>query len=130
MEALIRLLMVVAVAVGSSVIPAARVTGNATWYDAPSIHDAAAGPGLRKALGSGWRGSVVRVSSGGHSVVVTLSDWCACRSGNRVIDLDDKAFQRLAPLSAGIIVVSITVVGGIDEPVTATAPPTDVEGGN
>ena len=39
----------------------ADLRGYATWYDAPSKQDAAAGPALRKALGRDWRGSWVRV---------------------------------------------------------------------
>ena len=37
----------------------ATISGNATWYRWKA-GQAAAGPGLRKALGKGWRGSVVR----------------------------------------------------------------------
>lgn len=104
----------------------ASISGPATWYDAPSIHDAAAGPRLRKALGRDWRGSLMQVCGKSSCITVILSDWCACGHG-RVIDLDDRAFARLAPLSQGIVRVSIEQVGAIGEPATATAPPTDVE---
>lgn len=103
----------------------ASLRGTATWYDAPSRTDAAAGPALRRALGSGWRGSWVRVSSGGASVAVRLTDWCACgpRNGTpTVIDLDDRAFRVLAPLSRGVIRVAVV-------PIDAVLPATDTEGG-
>jgi hypothetical protein len=72
------------------------IGGRATWYDAPSSHDAAAGPLLREALGSHWRGQWVRVCGNGvdpvwnlhRCVTVQLSDWCLCSKGRRLIDLD------------------------------------------
>lgn len=97
--------------------------GYATWYDAPSKSDAAAGPQLRERLGD-WRGRWVRVTYGGKSIVVQLTDWCACgkRHGtSTLIDLDDKAFRELAPLSRGVLEVSV-------EPVEVALPPTDTEG--
>lgn len=79
------------------------LSGIATWYDAPTSGDAAAGPPLR--VGN-WRGRLVRVTAGGRSVIVRLTDWCACP--HRLIDLDDKAFARLAPLSRGVVRVVVT----------------------
>jgi rare lipoprotein A (peptidoglycan hydrolase) len=97
--------------------------GYATWYDAPSKHDAAAGPLLRERLGD-WRGRWVTVSSGGKNVTVRLTDWCACGSRHgspTLIDLDDQAFRELAPLSRGVIRVTV-------EPVERALPATDTEG--
>jgi rare lipoprotein A (peptidoglycan hydrolase) len=69
---------------------------------------AAAGPALRGYLGRHWRGTLVSVCSG-RCVVVRLSDWCLCTgNGGRLIDLSDDAFAQLAPLSRGVIRVSIT----------------------
>lgn len=98
------------------------IGGWATWYDAPSAQDAAAGPTLREWLGRDWRGQWVRVSLDGRSVTVRLTDWCACgdRHGQAtVIDLDDRAFARLAPLSTGVAVVTVAAL--------PDAPPTDVD---
>jgi len=100
------------------------VGGWATWY---AYHEgqAAAGPALRHLLDGHWRDRTVVVSAGGHSVIVKLTDWCACgkRNGrNTVIDLDSRDFAKLAPLSQGIVIVSVEYGGS-----TPTAPPTDVE---
>ncbi len=100
------------------------IGGLATWYDAPP-GQAAAGPDLRAALGPNWRGQIVTVSHDGRSVSVKLSDFCACgdRGGKpTLIDLDDASFARLAPLSAGVIEVSIEFGGTIALPPTDTAP--------
>jgi expansin (peptidoglycan-binding protein) len=54
---------------------------------------------------------------------VTLTDWCACgsRAGEpTLLDLSDAAFRDLAPLSAGVIEVTIAVEGP-----RMTLPPTD-----
>jgi hypothetical protein len=94
------------------------VGGLATWYDA-APGQAAAGPTLRSLLGD-WRGQRVTVSANGRSVVVVLSDWCACGDRNgkdTLIDLDDEAFAKLAPLSRGVIEVSVEF-GGIPLPPT------------
>ena len=79
------------------------VRGTASWY---RWHpgEAAAGPALRRALGPGWRGMRVTVCAG-RCVVVRLTDWCACR--DRVIDLDVRAFARLAAPSRGLVSVSV-----------------------
>ena len=100
------------------------VGGYATWY---AYHEgqAAAGPALRHLLDGHWRDRTVVVSAGGHSVIVKLTDWCACgkRNGrNTVIDLDSRDFAKLAPLSQGIVIVSVEYGDS-----TPTAPPTDVE---
>lgn len=98
------------------------IGGVATWYDAPSERDAAAGPALRSLLGSHWRGSVVTVCTT-TCITTTLTDWCACGSRHgkaTLLDLDRRAFARLAPLSAGVVTVTVS---------PATLPATDTEGG-
>ena len=92
--------------------------GTASWYATPGL-TAAAGPALRT---PGWRGSLVRVTAGSRSVVVRLTDWCQCHRGTRrerVIDLSDAAFAELAPLSAGLVRVTVTP---FTPPATDTAP--------
>lgn len=87
------------------------VTGGATWYTrAPG--GAAAGPGLRRALGARWRGRVVYVFTGSRCVLwvnctrVRLDDWCAC-GGGRLIDLSRADFAILAPPSVGVLRVRV-----------------------
>ena len=89
-----------------------RVTGTASWYCGhgsacakgyPGGLYAAAGPSLR--VGD-WRGRLVRVAMGGRSVTVRLIDWCACP--RRVIDLYSDAFAGLAPISRGLLKVTVT----------------------
>lgn len=86
--------------------------GVASWYCGngspctrgyPGGLYAAAGPALR--VGD-WRGRVVLVSANGQSVRVRLIDWCACPNG-RVLDLYADAFRRLAPLSQGLVKVTV-----------------------
>ena len=97
--------------IARSVVPKApdAISGRASWYcnaDDPSgplsiCHNAypdgpgfdayaAAGPGLRAALGSGWRNTVVYVC-GRQCVSVRLVDWCKCTGGSvgitKLIDL-------------------------------------------
>ena len=100
-------------AVVSHAKPAGRGThGTATWYCGsrctrgyPGGLYAAAGSELR--VGD-WRGRRVTVTaSNGRSVVVTLVDWCACK-GERIIDLYGDAFARLAPLSRGVLRVTVS----------------------
>ncbi len=67
----------------------------------------------------------LRVTSGERSVVVRVVSFCAC--GRRhgvptVVDLSPAAFQRLAPLNAGIVRVQITRVGVPLAPQTDVAP--------
>jgi rare lipoprotein A (peptidoglycan hydrolase) len=102
--------------------PLQAIAGSATWYRAPSSHDAAAGPRLRAMLGSHWRGTWVTVTRADIDTTVTvrLTDWCACGHG-RVIDLDDDAFRKLAPLGRGVIPVTVSTVDGT-LPATDTAP--------
>jgi len=92
------------------------ISGRASWYcnsDDPSLpysvcHNAypdgpgfdayaAAGPALRAALGSGWRGTVVTVC-GRRCVAVKLIDWCKCTGGSvgveKLIDLYEDVYER------------------------------------
>ena len=69
------------------------------------------------------KGERLRVTSGRRSVVVTVRDVCAC-AGSRLIDLTSGAFSQLAPLSRGVIPVSIERLGARPLPVL---PPTDTE---
>ncbi len=105
----------------SGAIGTPAIGGVATFYAAPTAHDAAAGPLLRELLGPKWRGQWVTVTAGSHSVTVRVTDWCACgmRHGKEtLIDLDSRSFAFLAPLSQGVVEVRI-------EPAAALLPPTD-----
>lgn len=96
--------------------PRAVLRGLATWYDdGPGLY-AAAGPVLRRALGSGWRGQTVTVVSaaGDRAVRVRLTDWCACGARHGVptlLDLSREAFDNLSSPTRGVIRVTITVAG-------------------
>ena len=98
----------------------ASVTGTATWYRW-HVHQAAAGPSLRKALGRNWRGKWVNVTAHGRTIRVKLTDWCACGHG-RVIDLDKASFAALAPPSVGVLRVVVSWGEPIALPATDTAP--------
>lgn len=107
-------------------IGTALLGGKATWYDVGPGHYAAAGPVLRDALGGdpAFRGQRVSVCSGERCTTVVLTDWCACgeRGGiPTLLDLSADAFRDLAPLSAGVIDVSIEL-GAAPQ---VTLPPTD-----
>ena len=80
------------------------LTGIASWFASPA-NVSAAGPALRAALGSGWRGRQVSVRAGRRCVSTILGDWMAA---DRLIDLDDDVFARLAPLSQGLQEVTIS----------------------
>ena len=79
--------------------------GNATWYHYV-VGGAAAGPNLRRAIGKHWRGRIVTVCRR-SCVRVKLSDWCLCRRGNRLVDLDHRSFDALGSLSEGVIPVIV-----------------------
>jgi rare lipoprotein A (RlpA)-like double-psi beta-barrel protein len=93
--------------------------GTASWFPARG-RVAAAGPALR--VGA-WRGSemlVCRTSRTAMACVrVVLADWCACP--HRLIDLSDDAFRTLAPLSQGLVRVTVSPFRA------APLPPTDTE---
>lgn len=97
------------------------LSGYATWYATPG-RVAAAGPVLREALGD-FRGQSVTVCHDERCTTVRLTDWCLCRDRSgapTLLDLSDTAFRDLAPLSAGVIEVTIAVEGP-----RMTLPPTD-----
>jgi hypothetical protein len=89
-------------------VATSRLAGTATWFaTGPDGMFAAAGPRLRAALGLHWRGQVVTVCAD-VCIRVTLDDWCACQPDTRLIDLSDQAFRLLAPLSRGVISVTLS----------------------
>lgn len=104
---------------------ATTLEGTATWYcSASSACTAGYGPSdlvgaIDPTLGIG-KGANVTVTHDGRSVTVKVVDVCAC-AGRRLIDLTSGAFSRLAPLSAGVIDVTLTTTGP-----SVTVPPTDV----
>jgi hypothetical protein len=96
--------------------PAHSIAGLASWYcnsddpsgptsichyaypDGPGFDAyAAAGPGLRAAIGSGWRNTVVLIC-GRTCVRVQLIDWCKCTGGSvgvqKLIDLYYDVYVR------------------------------------
>lgn len=91
---------------GSADLPAAR-RGIASWYDnGPGLY-AAAGPALRT---GNWREEELTVCTSTACVQVQITDWCQCYKGTateRLIDLSPEAFQRLGPLSLGLLKVSV-----------------------
>jgi hypothetical protein len=83
------------------------ISGRASWYcragASPCTYThpdgggfdayAAAGPRLRAAIGSGWRGKIVYVDG----VRVQLIDWCQCYEGEpheKLLDLYYDVFSR------------------------------------
>jgi len=101
------------------------LSGQATWYHW-HVGEAAAGPKLRQALGVHWRGQSVTVCAT-SCIRVRLTDWCACHPSTRLVDLDARSFARLAPLSAGVIDITVKI-GQSSEPLAPdpTAPATDI----
>ena len=88
----------------------AGIRGLATWYDA-APGEAAAGPTLRDALGPRWRGRVVKVTTDQGSVLVRLTDWCACGDRGSVptlIDLPRSDFAQLGRLGRGVLPVEVS----------------------
>lgn len=86
----------------------ATLRGVASWFAAPT-GTAAAGPALRRALGAHWRGKIVETCLSNEPtrcIRVKLTDFCGC-PGGRVIDISAGSFARLAPLSAGLVVVRV-----------------------
>lgn len=84
-------------------------SGRASWYND--------GAGLYAAVHS-WRWgdrryrlTVCRADDLERCVIVTVRDYCQCYVGTsreRVIDLSPDAFSRLAPLSRGVIKVTVS----------------------
>jgi rare lipoprotein A (peptidoglycan hydrolase) len=100
----------------------ASISGTASWYRTPGL-TAAAGPRLRALLGPDWRGATVHVCAPQRGcVAVRLTDFCQCHRGERgerIIDLSDGAFSRLAPLAVGLVRVRVAAVA---PPATDVAP--------
>jgi len=84
-------------------LPARHISGIASWYSYRS-HQAAAGPALRRFLGTHWRGSHVIVCAK-TCIRVTITDWMRA---DKLIDLNKSDFAHLAPTSRGIIRVKVT----------------------
>jgi hypothetical protein len=86
-------------------------SGSATWYcSSRSACTRGYGPrdmvaAIDPSLGI-ERGTLLTVSHGGAEVVVRIVDVCQCK-GRRIIDLTSGAYRRLAPLSTGVIPVTI-----------------------
>lgn len=107
-------------------LPAAVMGGLATWYcgaGSPCTHGY--GPAdlvaaIDPSLGI-ERGERITISFDGKSVAVVVVDVCQCM-GRRLVDLTSGAFRRLAPLSAGVIPVSIEFGGP-----AVTLPPTSTD---
>ena len=80
-------------------------SGRASWY--------ADGAGLYAAVNSYRWGDPrysVRVCAGTRCVIVTVRDFCQCHTGapgEKLIDLSPEAFARLAPLSRGVVRVTV-----------------------
>ncbi len=89
----------------SGEIGTALVGGVATWFDAPGLQ--AAVPWWRP----GQDPVPLRVcTDGSRCTLVTATGFCACghRNGRMTVaDLSRKAFARLAPLSQGVVEVTI-----------------------
>jgi hypothetical protein len=95
----------------------AMQSGVATYYDD--------GPGYYGSVPSwsyGDKPYPATVCHAGSCVVVTVRGYCACgdRAGKAtVIDLSPAAFARLAPLSVGVIDVTLETGGTIKLPETS-----------
>lgn len=99
-------------------VPLAVLSGTSSWFCLSgrsactrgypdSCLCAAAGPAIRAALGN-WQGQWVTVRTTRAEVRVRLVDWCQCY-GVRLIDLFSYPFSMLAPLSAGLIDITVEV---------------------
>lgn len=113
-------------------LAAASVQGTATWYCGNgSPCTAGYGPSdlvaaIDPSTGIG-KGARLIVHHGNRHVTVQVVDVCQCQ-GARVIDLTSGAFSRLAPLSRGVIDVSLEEVGRtvvVQGKPVVTLPPTD-----
>lgn len=83
-----------------------ELTGKASWHaTGRSGYYAAACRPLRRAIGPDWRGRHVLVSNGRKAVELVLNDWCG--SHDKTIDLSDEMFSYFAPLSRGVIRVTV-----------------------
>jgi hypothetical protein len=101
---LVSVLLVLATLIPASGAP---LQGWATYFDTKA-GTAAAGPLLRT---GDWRGRVVTVCAGERCLITKLTDWCACGERNgkpTLVDLARSDFARLAPLSSGVVLVTVS----------------------
>jgi len=90
-----------------------RARGQASWYCGPSSRCTRGFAGglyaaIRRDLLARARNHHVRVCSlAGRCVTVTIID-CNCGPNANLIDLYSDAFQRLAPLSRGVVKVTVS----------------------
>lgn len=90
----------------------ASYSGVASWYCRPPTSRCTAGysggmyAAIRKDL-LFLRGQVVTVCAGSDCIEVTVID-CNCGPNANLIDLYSDAFQRLAPLSIGVVRVTVS----------------------
>ncbi|MDI3496545.1 MAG: hypothetical protein PWQ35_566 [Patescibacteria group bacterium] len=91
--------------------PDVMSTGKASWYKYKD--------GLFAASPDYPKGTKLRVynTSNGKSVEVTVNDYGPDRSihPDRVIDLDKVAFEKIAPLKAGVVPVKVEVIEALDK---------------
>lgn len=102
----------------------ATLSGYASWYcsSTSACTRGYSGSDLVAAIDPSTgidKGELVTVRHDGRTVLVRIVDTCQC-AGRRVIDLTSGAFSRLAPLSAGVIPVTLTT--GASLPQTDTLP--------
>lgn len=108
------------VILGAAHKPAPAITvihhGIASWYgeeyrDRPMANGAPYNPHAMTAASYAWPlGTVVRVTAGGNSIIVTITDRGPAKKLGRLIDLSPVAFVELAPLEVGIVRVMVEVV--------------------
>ena len=97
--------------------PTLAACGRASWYGAESGNRTANGEyfdgrSLTAAMPSRkYLGHHYRVTHGGKSVVVRITDTGGFAKYGRVIDLSRGAFAKLAPTSKGVIRVCLERVG-------------------
>jgi len=90
--------------------------GVASWYGAwhtgrPMANGERYNPDAMTAASYAWPlGTVVRVSAGDNSVVVTITDRGPDKRLGRLIDLSPAAFGKLAPLDQGLVGVTAVEV--------------------
>ncbi len=87
--------------------PPEGITGDATYY-AYHPGQAAAAAALRAYLGPNWRGMTVTVATDDRAIRVVLTDYESSTIPGRLIDLDAGDFALLAPLSRGVVQVTVT----------------------
>ena len=86
--------------------PHRNLSGKASWHATgrDGAYGAACRP-LRRAIGPSWRGRHVLVAFKGKAIEIVLNDWCG--SHDKTVDLSDEAFRYFAPLSRGVLRVTV-----------------------